>query len=34
MAMPLVAGRLEVITLLPFAQAELAGIGGDLLWQV
>jgi hypothetical protein len=35
MAMPLVAdslaGRLEVITLLPFAQAELAGTQGDLL---
>ncbi|WP_036772318.1 ATP-binding protein [Polaromonas glacialis] len=35
MAMPLVAdslaGRLEVITLLPFAQAELAGTPGDLL---
>ena len=35
MAMPLVAdslaGRLEVINLLPFAQAELAGTGGDLL---
>lgn len=35
MAMPLVAdslaGRLEVITLLPFAQAELAGTRGDLL---
>ncbi len=35
MAMPLVAdslaGRLEVITLLPFAQAELAGTPGNLL---
>lgn len=35
MAMPMVAdslaGRLEVITLLPFAQAELAGTKGDLL---
>jgi predicted AAA+ superfamily ATPase len=35
MAMPLVAdslaGRLEVITLLPFAQAELASTAGDLL---
>lgn len=35
MAMPIVAdslaGRLEVITLLPFAQAELAGTKGDLL---
>jgi uncharacterized protein len=35
MAMPLVAdslaGRLECITLLPFAQAELAGTPGDLL---
>ncbi|WP_394757402.1 ATP-binding protein [Rhodoferax sp.] len=35
MAMPIVAdslaGRLEVITLLPFAQAELAGTQGDLL---
>lgn len=35
MAMPLVAdslaGRLEVITLMPFAQAELAGTPGDLL---
>jgi uncharacterized protein len=35
MAMPIVAdslaGRLEVITLLPFAQAELAGTPGDLL---
>ena len=35
MAMPLVAdslaGRLEVITLLPFAQTELAGTQGDLL---
>jgi uncharacterized protein len=35
MAMPLVAdslaGRLEVITLLPFAQAELAGTAGNLL---
>jgi len=35
MAMPLVAdslaGRLEVITLLPFAQAEMAGTPGDLL---
>ena len=35
MAMPMVAdslaGRLEVITLLPFAQAELAGTPGDLL---
>ena len=35
MAMPLVAdslaGRLEVITLLPFAQAELTGTPGDLL---
>jgi predicted AAA+ superfamily ATPase len=38
MAMPLVAdslaGRLEVITLLPFAQAELAGTPGDLLDQL
>lgn len=35
MALPIVAdslaGRLEVITLLPFAQAELAGTPGDLL---
>ena len=35
MAMPLVAdslaGRLEVITLLPFSQAEIAGTPGDLL---
>ena len=35
MAMPVVAdslaGRLEVVTLLPFAQAELAGTSGDLL---
>ncbi|MGQ0709443.1 MAG: ATP-binding protein [Rhodoferax sp.] len=35
MAMPAVAdslaGRLEVVTLLPFAQAELAGTAGDLL---
>jgi hypothetical protein len=35
MAMPLVAdslaGRLEVITLMPFAQAELAGTPGNLL---
>lgn len=35
MALPIVAdslaGRLEVITLLPFAQAELAGTKGDLL---
>ncbi|MFZ9665907.1 MAG: AAA family ATPase, partial [Limnohabitans sp.] len=35
MALPLVAdslaGRLEVITLLPFAQAELAASPGDLL---